>query len=247
MLPRWRRAVLPWALTMSTVGLTPSIAVAAASASASASASTSASASASPHDPKSSVEASDPSSQRTGARSGRGLMIAGGTLLGIGVVGRVAIEGFWVGPARLEAREPFGAWSIPNIALFTAFSNVWVVPGLVLTAVGVARHGRWRRGDPSFVPRPWQGPRARKVGWMLLGGGLGLWAVTRILASPVLRACSTNGCAYGYLESTYWLSLGAAVSGVVVVGLNPSGTPRRVTAMPWWNLHAAGWTVGGRF
>jgi len=167
-------------------------------------------------------------------------------LLGIGVVGRIAIEAFWVGPAKLEPSEPFGAWSIPGIALFTAFANVFVVPGIVLTGVGAARLGHSRASSDAWSPRPWQGPRARRVGWAVLGAGVGLWATTRLLALPILQSCPTNGCAYGYLESTYWLSLGATVAGAVVVGLNPSGPPR-ISVAPWLGAHARGVAVGGRF
>lgn len=179
-------------------------------------------------------------------RSGRGLLAAGGTLLGLGVVGRIAIEGFWVGPAGLEPHEPFGEWSIPGIALFTTFANVLVVPGIVLTGVGAARLGHSRAASPSWRPRPWQGPAARRVGWVVLGTGVGLWAATRLLAVPILHSCPTNACAYGYLESTYWLALGATVAGAVVVGLNPSGPPR-VAVTPWLGRHARGLALGGRF
>jgi hypothetical protein len=82
-----------------------------------------------------------------------------------------------------------------------------------------------------------------------LGGGLSLWAITRAVALPVLRACETNGCAYGYLESTYWLSLGAAVSGVALVGL--AAGERRVTrhlsVVPTLAPTGPGLALGGRF
>ena len=55
--------------------------------------------------------------------------MGGGTLLGLAVVGRLALEGFWLGPAQLRPSEPFGRWSVPVIMVSTAFPNLLVVPG----------------------------------------------------------------------------------------------------------------------
>lgn len=183
------------------------------------------------------------------SRSGRGLLAVGGVLLGLGAAGRLATEGFWVGPAKLEASEPFGQWSIPNIALFTGFSNLFVVPGLVVTGLGARRHGAWRvasgrRSDDLARTR-----RTRALGWGLLGGGLSLWAVTRALAIPVLHGCTTNGCAYGYLESTFWLSLGTTVTGVALVGLaaGERRAARRFSVVPMLGPQRRGLAVGGSF
>lgn len=183
------------------------------------------------------------------SRSGRGLLAAGGVFLGLGAVGRVAIEGFWAGPAQLEAREPFGQWSIPSIALFTSFANVLVVPGLVLTGFGARRHGTWRAASGVQPHDPTRTRRNRRIGWGLLGGGLSLWAVTRAVALPVLRTCETNGCAYGYLESTYWLSLGATVSGVALVGLaaGERRVARHLSVVPTLGPTGPGLSLGGRF
>lgn len=182
-------------------------------------------------------------------RSGRGLLAAGGVLLGLGVVGRVAIEGFWAGPAALEASEPFGQWSIPSIALFTSFSNVLVVPGVVLTGFGARRHGQWRIASDRRADDPARTRRNRRLGLGLLGGGLSLWAITRAVALPVLRACETNGCAYGYLEPTYWLALGATVPGVVLVGLaaGEREATRRISVLPMVGPRWRGLSLGGRF
>jgi hypothetical protein len=182
-------------------------------------------------------------------RTGRGLLATGGVLLGLGAVGRLAIEGFWAGPARLEAREPFGQWSLPNIAFFTTFANVLVVPGMVVTGLGARRHGAWRVASGARADDPVRTRRNARLGWGLLGGGLALWAVTRAVALPVLRACETNGCAYGYLESTYWLGLGAAVPGIVLVGLaaGERRAARRFTAVPTLTPGWRGLSLGGRF
>lgn len=183
------------------------------------------------------------------ARSGRGLLAAGGVLLGLGAVGRLAIEGFWAGPARLEPGEPFGQWSLPSIALFTSFSNVLVVPGLVLTGFGARRHGTWRLASGAKAFDPVRTRRTRRIGWGLLGGGLGLWALTRAVALPVLRRCETNGCAYGYLEPTLWLALGATTAGTALVGLAAGERrfERRVAVTPTLGPGGPGLSAGGRF
>lgn len=195
--------------------------------------------------PSSEVDA--PRRSRRSRRSGKAMMATGGALLGLGVLGRIAIEGFWVGVARLEPREPFGAWSLPNIALFTAFSNAFVLPGLTLMSVGVGRYGRWRAQSEGFVAPRWTGRRAERVGWGLVAGGLALWVVTRALAGPIMTLCRSNGCAYGYLESTHWVALSAVTSGAIVVGLNASDDPRALAWGPWLGAGVSGWSVGGRF
>ncbi|MCA9648868.1 MAG: hypothetical protein H6712_22025 [Myxococcales bacterium] len=182
-------------------------------------------------------------------RRGRGLLALGGVLLGLGAVGRLALEGFWAGPARLQPSEPFGRWSIPTIVVATSFPNVLMIPGLVATGLGARRHGAWRVASGARPIDPLRTRRNRRLGWGLLGGGLAGWVLTRAIAGPVLERCETNGCAYGYLESTYWISLGAVVPGVVLVGLaaGERRVDRRLTATPLLGPHARGLALGGRF
>lgn len=182
-------------------------------------------------------------------KSGRGLVATSGALLGLGILGRGALEIFWVGPAKLEAREPFGQWSIPTIAFATSFGNALVVPGLVMMPFGTRRLGAWRVHTSRVLADEARARRNHVLGWGLLGGGLGLWALTRSIALPVLRRCETNGCAYGYLETTYWLSLGAAIPGAVLVGLSAGErrAKRPLSVMPVVDGHMRGLAVGGRF
>lgn len=182
-------------------------------------------------------------------RSGRGLLATGGVLLSLGAAVRFGIEGFWAGPAQLRASEPFGQWSVPAIAFFTGFSNVLVVPGLVVTGFGARRYGAWRVASGARPDDPARTRRNRRLGRVLLGGGLSLWVASRTIALPVLRSCETNGCAYGYLESTFWLSLGASVSGVALVGL-AAGEHRvagHIAVTPMLGPEGRGLSVGGRF
>lgn len=184
--------------------------------------------------------------------SGVAMLWTGGVLTGLGAVGRIAIEGFWVDRADLDADEPFGRWSIPHIAFFTSFQNVLVAPGLPLLGVGALRFGRYRVRAGRLVRSDRRVRRNTVVGATLLGTGLGLWAVTRAVAIPVLRACETNGCAYGYLESTYWISLATAVPGAVLLGLGrgearPGGRATTATIGPLAVPRGHGLAVTGRF
>lgn len=183
------------------------------------------------------------------SRSGRGMLATGGTLLGLAVLGRLALEAFWLGPAELRPSEPFGRWSVPVIMVSTSFPNLLVVPGLLTTGFGARRFGAWRLATGRRAIDPARTEHDRRVGWGLLGGGLSLWAVTRALGPTVLRSCQTNGCAYGYLESTYWVSLGATISGAVMVGLTAGERriDRRISATPMLGPHTRGLALGGRF
>ncbi|MEX1368477.1 MAG: hypothetical protein AB1Z98_35425 [Nannocystaceae bacterium] len=191
-----------------------------------------------------------PSPQREAAfRTGRGLLGFGGVLTGLGIAGRFALVGFWAGPARLEPGEPFGQWSVPNIMVSTSFANVLVVPGLVAMGFGARRHGAWKVATGRRPIDASRTRRDRRLGWGLLGGGLSLWAVTRAIALPVVRGCETNGCAYGYLEATYWASLGLTIPGVVIVGMaaGERRIDRRITAVPLLGPGVRGLAAGGRF
>jgi len=146
------------------------------------------------------------------ARRGRALTIAGATLTGLGLAGRIGIDIFLATVADLAPREPFGQWSIGPIFMATTFSNVPTLVGVGLLGGGsyhqARAHGR-RFNHPSSR-------RTKRTAWALLGSGLGLWGLSRALFIPWTRACQSNACAYGYLESTYFVSAGLAISGIVL-------------------------------
>jgi hypothetical protein len=165
------------------------------------------------------AEEQPPASRATTAgesrtRSGTGLLIAGGITGALGLGFRVALEGFWFGTVGLPANDPFQRWSISGIATVTNLGNAFVAPGLAMVGVGA-----YRRGRAGLVRSDVASRRGRLAGWALLGAGAGLFAVTRAAALPVLRSCSTNGCAYGYLESTYWVSAVLFTPGLVLTTL----------------------------
>lgn len=144
--------------------------------------------------------------------AGRGLTIAGGVLTGLGVAGRLGIDVFLATVADLRPSEPYGTWSVGAFFMATSFSNVPTLTGIGLLGAGAYRRGHWD-GQRGRTPS-----RARaRLGWGLLGGGLGLWGLSRALFFPWVNVCQTNGCAYGYLETTYYASAGLAIAGLTMV------------------------------
>lgn len=167
-------------------------------------------------DPLADVETPDPrvlKRRRQEARRGRAMTIAGATLTGLGLAGRLAIDVFLGTVADLDAREPYGRWNIGPFFMATVFSNAPTIAGIGLLGGGLYRearaHGRRFRHPPSR--------RNKRIGWGLLGGGLGLWALSRATFLPWTKACRSNGCAYGYLESSYFLSAGMVITGAAIV------------------------------
>lgn len=154
------------------------------------------------------VEPAPPAGARP--RTGRGLLIAGGVLTGFGVLGRIGLEVFWSTAARIIPTDPFARWSAPNVVLLTNWNNVMFFgPGLGLLTAGAYRRGQHEAGLGALR----DARRMRLVGIGLLGGGLGLWALTRALFLPISEACPSNRCAYTTLETTFWISAGATFAG----------------------------------
>jgi hypothetical protein len=160
-------------------------------------------------------------------RKGLGLLITGASVAGLGAVSRIAMEGFWFGTVGLRAQDPFQRWSVNGIITMTNLGNVFVAPGLTMVGVGAFRRGHYL-GDAILSPK--QRATRRKLGWALLGSGAGLFVLTRAIAMPVVNACESNGCVYGYLESTYWLSLAALTPGLVMTSWSAGVEKRRSKA-----------------
>ena len=146
------------------------------------------------------------------ARRGRILTIAGATLTGIGLAGRIGLDVFLATVADLAPREPYGRWSVGSFVMATTFQNVPTLVGIGLLGGGsyyrARAHGR-RFNHPSSR-------RSKRRAWGLIGGGVGLWGLSRALFLPWTRACRSNACAYGYLEPTYFVSAGLVITGVVL-------------------------------
>ncbi len=140
---------------------------------------------------------------------GVGMLTSGAVLAGLGVAGRVALEVYWGAVVGLEPSDPFQKTSTRNIILLTNVNNVFVVSGLGLLAGGLYRRGLH---DGMQRPRPLADKattkarfeKMRRDGVIILTLGAALWGSTRGIFLGIANDCSTNGCVYGYLESTYW-------------------------------------------
>jgi len=180
-----------------------------------------------------------------GRKSGRGLLIAGSVLTGVGALGRVGLEVFWTTTAGLKPGEPFGRWSLANIAFLTNWNSVMFFgPGLGLLTAGAHRRGSYdaARGRPLDLNRRY------KLGVGLLSGGLGLFVLSRALLLPLSRACDTNACFYGAMESTFWVSAGATFVGATQLAY-ALGARRgaRLNLVPALGRGFAGLSAAGAF
>jgi hypothetical protein len=178
-------------------------------------------------------------------RTGRGMLIAGGVLTGLGVVGRIGLEVFWSTAAKIVPGDPFPRWSVPNLAFVTNWNNIMFFgPGLGLLTAGAYRRGGYEaRGGRLRDAR-----KMRKVGIGLLAGGLGLWALSRALFLPISDNCS-NRCAYTTLEATFWIGAGATFAGAAHLAYATGyqrGKPS-VRVAPGIGPGYAGLALAGRF
>ncbi len=141
--------------------------------------------------------------------SGVGMLTSGAILAGLGVGGRVAMEVYWGAVVGLKPSDPFQKSSIRNIILLTNINNVFVVSGLGLLTGGLYRRGLY---DGMHRPRPLDDKapttaryeKMRRDGAIILTLGAALWGSTRGIFLGIANDCTSNGCVYGYLESTYW-------------------------------------------
>ncbi|MDC0675029.1 hypothetical protein [Nannocystis radixulma] len=180
------------------------------------------------------------------AKTGRGMLIAGGVLTGLGVVGRIGLEVFWSTAAQIVPTDPFGRWSTANLAFVTNWNNLMFFgPGLGLLTAGAYRRG----GHEARLGKVRDAKRMRLVGIGLLSGGLGLWALSRALFLPIADACPSNRCAYTTLETTFWIGTGAIFAGAahLAYGTGYSKAAAKVSVAPSLGPGFAGLGLAGRF
>jgi hypothetical protein len=179
------------------------------------------------------------------ARTGRGMLIAGGVLTGLGVLGRIGLEVFWSTAAKIVPDDPFPRWSVPNLVFLTNWNNIMFFgPGLGLLTAGAYRRG----GHEARSGRLRDARKMRAVGIGLLAGGLGLWALSRALFLPISDNCS-NRCAYTTLETTFWIGAGATFAGAAHLAYATGyqrGKPT-VRVAPGLGPGYAGLALAGRF
>ncbi|WP_422882930.1 hypothetical protein [Nannocystis pusilla] len=182
----------------------------------------------------------------TRAKTGRGLLIAGGVLTGLGVVGRIGLEVFWSTAAQIVPTDPFARWSTANLVFVTNWNNLMFFgPGLGLLTAGAYRRG----GHEAGLGKVRDARRMRLVGIGLLSGGLGLWALSRALFLPIADACPSNRCAYTTLETTFWIGAGAIFAGAahLAYGTGYSRAAAKVQVAPSLGPGYAGLGLAGRF
>lgn len=134
-----------------------------------------------------------------------------------------------------------------------------LIAGAGLLGGGMGMRGRYRAHEELFGNVPahrkptGRMPLRERLGWGLAGGGVGLWAVSRVVG---YWGCSTEACTIGLWESTYYLS-GAAIAAGMVLG--PYATAhrryskryeslaRQTSLMPVVSSQYAGLSLSGRF
>lgn len=178
------------------------------------------------------------------ARTGRGMLIAGGVLTGLGVVGRIGLEVFWSTAARIVPTDPFARWSTANVVFLTNWNNLMFFgPGLGLLTAGAYRRG----AHEARIGEIRDTRRMRKVGIGMLSGGLGLWALSRALFLPIADACGSNRCAYTTLETTFWIGAGAIFAGAAHLAYATGYSRARVSVAPSFAPGLVGLGLSGRF
>jgi hypothetical protein len=190
---------------------------------------------------------------RAPERTGQGMLIAGGVLLTVGAMTRLGVEAFWWTRTELPPGDRFGRWSVPNIEVIANLGNLlFVAPGLGLLLAGEHRYGRWEavrhRADGS---RRKDIPRLRRTGFGLLGAGLAVLVLGRALFLPWTHTCTTNACAYGLLETTYWTGAGMTVAGAAMAtyarGYDRTWSKGQLKVAPLAGPGIAGLVLGGKF
>jgi hypothetical protein len=138
------------------------------------------------------------------------MLIAAGVIGGAGLIVRLATTAAVIRTIRDDGPSPLGITAAGGY-LF----NPLVATGLGLAGGGMARRGRLDAHQELFEGIAAERPRRKKLGWGLFGGGVGLWAITRVAG---VTACNTEACAARVWEWGYYLSLAGTVPGVIMGG-----------------------------
>lgn len=138
------------------------------------------------------------------------MLIAAGVVGGAGLIVRAATTAAVVRAMQSDRASPLGTAAAGGY-LF----NPLIATGLGLAGGGMARRGRLDAHQELFQGTPAERARRKKLGWGLFGGGVGLWAITRVAG---VTACGTEVCAAQVWEWGYYLSLAGTVPGVIMGG-----------------------------
>ena len=141
-------------------------------------------------------------------KSGRGLMIAGGVVMGTGLILKILTTSAVVQTARAYRGDGDGFPSFEIDAMVlggSLFYKPLIGGGMGLMAGGFVRRGQLAAHQDIFsTTSKTRRPRQAALGWGLFGGGAGLWAVTRLAG---LLGCQTSQCKAGVYEGGYYASL----------------------------------------
>lgn len=142
---------------------------------------------------------------------GRGMLIAGGVIGAIGFVAKTVVS-FQAFRAVRQTEGPTGTTTIIG---GSSLYNPMIAIGLGLIGGGLGQRGEWDAHHELFdsaAHDPKMKKSRRRLGWGLFGGGVGLWAATRLLS----LACSSDSCSVATLEAGYYASLALTVPGVAL-------------------------------
>ena len=85
----------------------------------------------------------------------------------------------------------------------------------------------------------------------MLGAGLAALVLGRSLFIPWTHTCTTNACAYTWLETSYWAGAGMTVAGAAMAtyarAYERTGSKGQLRVAPLAGPGLAGLVVGGRF
>ncbi len=173
---------------------------------------------------------------------GRGLLIAGAATGAVGIGLKL-----WFSASALGSSD--------SVAILSGgfLYNPLIGTGLGLLGGGMGLRGRYQAHRALFdnTPAPWK--RRAVLGWSLFGGGMAVWAITRLAA---VLGCNNEQCLVGTLETGYYISLAATIPGMVM-GSYGSGynsyehhnrrLARQVAVRPSLGRNRAGLSLSGRF
>lgn len=168
----------------------------------------------------------------------------------LGTIGLIVKIGTTAAIARENRRaDPQPANVLMNGALFY---DTFIGAGLGLAAGGMAARGKLDAHREMFEGEPATRRPRMGLGWGLFGGGLGVWALTRIIGSG---ACADQVCTVRVWEAGYYVSLAGTVPGSILGGY-ASGVRRYhkrfghlagVSVAPLAHRDAWGLGISGRF
>lgn len=156
-----------------------------------------------------------------------------GMLIAAGVVGAVGASFKLTGTVISihEVRTTNDPWCtlcpMGTLMGYSTIGTPLLIGAAGLLGGGMGMRGRWRAHEELFGNTPehkkptGRMPLRGRLGWGLFGGGVGLWAASRIAG---FFACDDVVCTIGTWESTYYIS-GAMIAAGMVLG--PYATAHR--------------------